>query len=396
VHYSNVVYFSLIALVFPIDAVAQESWPTKGWPTATPQSVGLDARELAGFDADLAAGKYGHMDGMLIIRHGKVAYERAYKHDYESIYGIEARKSGPLNAHDFSGPYNYFNTWWHPYYRRGDLHTLQSVTKSVTSVVIGVARARREFPDLDTLALKYFDESKVAHLDDRKRRITIRHLLTMTSGLDWHEDVPYDLPNNTANLMEATSDWVKYTIDRPMAQEPGTLFNYSSGVTQLLAHIFQAATGKDIEEYAAQHLFAPLGIEQYFWKRSPSGLADCEGGLYLRSQDMAKILYLMHKDGSWDGRAVVTPAWVKASLAPSVAVPGEDSRYGFQWWMYPYTPDKTRWAWAGSGFGDQLPIVIPEYDLIMVFTGWNILSSKPSLSHEEAIERVLRAVKTQH
>jgi hypothetical protein len=78
VHYSNVVYFSLIALVFPIDAVAQESWPTKRWPTATPQSVGLDARELAGFDADLAAGKYGHMDGMLIIRHGKVAYERAY------------------------------------------------------------------------------------------------------------------------------------------------------------------------------------------------------------------------------------------------------------------------------------------------------------------------------
>jgi len=103
----------------------------------------------------------------------------------------------------------------------------------------------------------------------------------------------------------------------------------------------------------------------------------------------------MHKDGTWDSKLVVTPAWVKASLAPSVAVPGDDTRYGFQWWMYPYTPDKTRWAWAGSGFGDQLPIVIPEYDLIMVFTGWNILSNKPSLSHEEAIERVLRAVKTQ-
>jgi CubicO group peptidase (beta-lactamase class C family) len=391
--HGNAIPAGLLALLLPACSPAQDAWPTKHWPTATPEGVGLDARELAGFDAELAAGKYGHIDGMLIIRHGKIAYERTYRNDYDRIYGAEARKAGPLNAHDFSGPYNYFNTWWHPYYRRGDLHTLQSVTKSVTSVVIGAARARKEFPDLDTPALKFFDEAKIANLDARKRRITIRHLLTMTSGLAWNEDVPYDDPNNMANLMEASFDWVKFTIDRPMAQEPGAVFNYSSGVTQLLAHIFRVSTGKDIEEYAAQHLFAPLGIESYYWKRSPSGLADCEGGLYLRSQDMAKILLLLHKNGAWDGKPIVTPEWVKASLAPSVAVPGEDTRYGFQWWMYPYSPDKSRWAWAGSGFGDQLPIVVPEYDLLMVFMGWNILSEKPSLSHEIAIERVLRAVK---
>jgi hypothetical protein len=119
-----VIHAALVSVLLPVCSPAQDAWP-KRWPTATPETVGLDARELASFDADLAAGKYGHMDGMLIIRHGKVVYERAYKHDYERIYGIDARKSGPLNAHDFSGPYNYFNTWWHPYYRRGDLHTLQ-------------------------------------------------------------------------------------------------------------------------------------------------------------------------------------------------------------------------------------------------------------------------------
>ena len=83
---------------------------------------------------------------------------------------------------------------------------------------------------------------------------------------------------------------------------------------------------------------------------------------------------------------------IKASVTPSVAVPGEDVRYGYKWWLYPYCRDRSRVAWAGSGFGDQLPIVIPEHDLVMVFLGWNILSDKPSLSHEMAIERVLRAV----
>jgi CubicO group peptidase (beta-lactamase class C family) len=379
-----------IGLAAPLLA---DDWPTKAWPTATPDAVGLDAQVLGSFDADLASGKFGYIDSLLVIRHGKVAYERTYKHDYDRIYGAEARKNGPLNPHDFSGPYNYFNTWWHPYYRRGDLHTLQSVSKTVASVVVGTARARDEFPKLDTPILKYFDESRIANLDDRKRRITIRHVLTMTTGLEWFEDLPYENPRNSAGIMEAQLDWVKYTIDRPMVQEPGTVFNYNSGATQLLAHVFRAATGKDIEEYAAQHLFAPLGIEDFFWKRSPSGLADCEGGLYLRPRDMAKILYLFQKNGVWDGKQIVTEAYVKASVEPSVGVPGETTKYGFKWWLYPYGPDKSRYAWCGSGFGDQLPILIPEYDLIVVVNGWNTLSDNPSLDHETTIARVLRAVK---
>src|SRR6185436_9996093 len=127
---------------------------------------------------------------------------------------------GALNAHDPTGPYNYFNPWWHPFYRRGDLHTLQSVTKTVTSVAIGVATGRKAFPSLDTPILKFFDTTKVANIDARKRRLTIRHLLTMTAGLSWNEDLPYNDPNNTASVMEASPDWIQYTIDRPMAAEP--------------------------------------------------------------------------------------------------------------------------------------------------------------------------------
>ena len=98
------------------------------------------------------------------------------------------------------------------------------------------------------------------------------------------------------------------------------MFQYCSGATMLLAHVFRSATGQDIEEYAAQHLFAPLGISRYFWKRSPSGLVDTEGGLYLAPRDLAKIAYLFLKKGAWEGRTLVPPEWVEASIAPSVTV----------------------------------------------------------------------------
>jgi CubicO group peptidase (beta-lactamase class C family) len=382
---------ALLAGLLVHSLAAQDTWPTKSWPAAPPHAVGLDAAKLAAFDAEIAGGKFGYLDSMLVIRHGKIAYERTYSHDYHLIYGKEARTPGPLNAHDPSGPYNYFNPWWHPYYHRSDLHTMQSVTKTVTSVLIGIATARHEFPSLDTPVLSFFDEAKVAHVDDRKRRMTLRHVLTMTTGLDWNEDLPYADPHNASSVMEAAFDWVQFTIDRPMAIEPGTKFQYSSGATQLLSHIFEAATGKDIEEYAAEHLFTPLGINRYFWKRSPTGLADTEGGLYLAPRDVAKIAYLYLKNGVWDGKAIITPGWVKASVTPSISVSDAGVKYGYKWWLYPHGTDG-RLAFAGSGFGGQRPIVVPELDLVMVYTGWNILPDQPSLSPRVAIDRIVDAV----
>ena len=372
---------------------AQTEWPTKQWPVSTPDAVGLNPVAISKLDAEIASGTYGYVDSMLIIRHGKVVFDRSYPHDYDRIYSEEARKPGALNAHDPTGPYNYFNPWWHPFYRRSDLHSLQSVTKTMTSVVIGVATARKEFPSLDTPVLKFFDPSRVANVDDRKRRLTIRHLLTMTAGFDWNEDLPYADPNNTCSVMEATFDWVDYAINRPMATDPGTEFRYNSGATQLLAHIFKVATGQDIEEYAQRYLFTPLGIERYFWKRSPTGLTDTEGGLYLRSLDLAKISYLFLKDGVWEGKPVVQPDWVKASVTPSVTVSSEGVKYGYKWWLLPYAKDDARLAWAGAGFGGQRPIIFPDLDLIVVFTGWNILPDRPALSARVAVDRILGAVR---
>src|SRR6266851_708815 len=216
----------------------------------TPESLGIDAAPLASLDADIASAKFPLVDSLLVMRCGEVVFDRRYPHDYAATYGKEAHTKGPLNAR-LTGRYNYFDPAWHPYYHGTDEHTMQSVSKTVTSAIIGIAMTRGDFKaPLSTPVLHYFDEIKVKNIDARKRRMTLRDLLTMTSGMDWNEDLPYDDPANPSDLMEAADDWVQFVIDRPMKEEPGTVFAYSSGATELLAYIFKRETGADIEHYA--------------------------------------------------------------------------------------------------------------------------------------------------
>jgi CubicO group peptidase (beta-lactamase class C family) len=387
---------AVLVFIFTSATAAQEKAPKNGWPVAQPSAVGLDPQELAALDADMASGDYGLVDTLLVIRCGKKAYARTYLHDYPKIYGELAKKEGPLN-HDVNGPYNYFNARFHPYYEGSDLHTMQSVSKTVTSITIGIAKGRQEFPvDLDTPVLKFFDDYRVANVDDRKRRITLRHLLTMTAGLEWNEDLPYNDPKNSADLMEATHDWVEYVINQPMAAEPGKVFVYSSGVTELLAHIFKRATGRNVDEYAADYLFKPLGI-RYHWKHEPAGLPDTEGGLYISASDLAKIGFLFLHNGMWAGKQVVPQDWVKASVSSDMSVEDENQKwkYGFQWWLQPYGKAPQQFAWAARGFGGQELRVLPEYDLIFVSTGWSILPETEGKRHDQ-LSRILAAVDRQY
>src|SRR6266850_1143619 len=181
--------FAFAAAVFILSPQTQSQQASLGeWPVVKPAAVGLEAGALASLDADIAAGKQ--------------ALARSYPHDYESIYAELSRRDGPLN-HDMNGPYNYFNTQFHPYYRHTSMHTMQSVSKTVTSITIGIAMGRKEFPvDLDAPVLKYFDDYRIANLDERKQRITLRNLLTMTAGFEWNEDLPYNDPKNSCDMME--------------------------------------------------------------------------------------------------------------------------------------------------------------------------------------------------
>jgi len=385
----------LLGILLAAPLSAQQSrgvavWPTQGWPKTTPASAGLDEKSLAAFDSDLRNGRYKYVDSFEAYRCGKQVYQGKYSHNYAQIYGKEAKTRGPLNAR-LTGPYNYFDPAWHPYYHGTELHSMQSITKTVSSVILGVAVTRGDFKaSLDTPILKFFDISKVKNVDDRKRRITLRHVLTMTTGLDWNEEVAYDDPKNDSSLMEAADDWVQYVIDRPMAQEPGKVFNYSSGVSELLAYIFQKETGQDIEKYGEKHLFQPLGMDHY-WKRTPLGVVDTEGGLYLRGSDLAKIGYLFVHDGMWEGKQIVSLDWVKQSVARIVDAE-EGFKYGFKWWILPANPPHSD-VWMGMGFGGQRLIVVPDKDLIAVFTGWTILDEPAPPS--ELVDRILHAVRTE-
>ena len=382
---------SILFLLFLQHPIFAQEAPGKKWSVSTPQMESMIADSLKAFEDAITNGRYGYIDGMVIIRHGKLVYQKNYKHDYARIYGEDAKKKSGLNAHDPGGPYNYYNSWWHPYYRHGELHSLQSVTKTITSIIIGIAIARKDFPDISTTVLSFFDTTQVKNIDDRKRRMTIRHLLTMTAGFEWNEGLSYNDPRNDCSQMEASFDWIQYAINKPMAFEPGQTFNYNSGASELLAYIFRRATGRDIEEYAAANLFSPLGIDNFFWKRIPTGLVDTEGGLYLSETDLAKIFYLFLKEGNWYGKRLISKEWVRASLTPSISL-RQGVKYGYKWWLHGYDTDDSVYAWAGSGFGGQMPIVIPEYDIVAVFTGRNVVAGNPSLRITEAIRRLINAV----
>ena len=371
----------LTATAGTVRAQLPSVWPTRAWAAASPEALGFRPGALEAFDRELAAGKHGYVDGMLIVRHGRIALERTYTHDYDRLF---VGKGAP-------GIYNYYDPAWHPYYKRTTLHTMQSVSKSVTSALIGIAIARGEIPNLDVAVMPYFSAFKVKP-DARRDRMRLRHLLTMTTGVQWDESsTSYTNARNNCAEMEAADDWIQYVLDQPMAAEPGATFVYNSGATQLLSYIIKKATGREADDYAKEHLFAPLGIE-YYWKRTPKGLADTEGGLYLHPRDLAKFGYLYLKDGVWEGTRILPAEWTRESTRWHIDTGAGGRGYGYKWWLLSRKGAGTYDAYAALGYGGQRLIVVPELDLIAVFTGWNIYD-KPELSPKLALDRVVAALK---
>ncbi len=355
-----------------------------------PESVGLDPVKLQALDTEITDGKHGMIDLIEIFRCGKRAFSRRYPRDYSTIYKTEASKVGPLNQR-LTGPYNYFDSALHPYKQGSEMHSLQSITKTITSIVFGVAITRGDFrAPLDTPVLNWFDETQVLNIDDRKRRMTLRHVLTMTTGLEWEEKVPYADIRSDSSKMEGMDDWVAYTINKPMVSEPGKDFNYSSGASQLLAHIFLRETGTDIDAYAGEHLFAPLGIN-YHWKRSYDGTTDTEGGLFMSGTDLIKIGHLILDDGVWNGQQIVSKSWITDSLSASVPENKADKAfsYGFQWWLY-HRPDNGRIVWTSAGMGGQMLLIFPEERIVATVMSWNILSIPVSM--EKIIENIIGTI----
>jgi CubicO group peptidase (beta-lactamase class C family) len=366
-------------------APASDSFPTNGWPESTPAEQGMDEQVLQALDEEIAAGKHGYVDGMLVIRDGHVVYERAYPHDYETLFAAQPNQ--------VRGAYNYYDPEWHPYYKGTDLHTMQSVSKSVMATLIGIAIGRGEIEGTNVPAAGFFADYQAGDDDPRRASMTLEHLLTMTAGIEWDEDsYDYTDPRNSCAVMESLDDWAAYVWGLPMAAEPGSTYVYSSGVTMLINQVLRHATGEHALSYATKYLFGPLGIKDFYWKQTPAGETDAEGGLYLTPRDLAKIGYLYAMDGIWEGKRLLPEGWVERATSPLSDPAYRDWRYGYQWWLMPYGEEQRRYSWQGNGYGGQHLVVIPEHDLVAVFTGWNIWDQQ-SLDEEFAVSALLNALR---
>lgn len=357
-----------------------QEWPTRTWRESRPFEEGVDERILQDLHMKFEEGIYGQVDSMLVIRNGAIIWEKTYQHDYSALLVTSAGASEP------PGPYNYHDPQWHPFYKGSDLHSLQSISKSVTSALVGIAMMRRELPKAQVSIQTYLSRQERVQWSD----LSFEDLLTMKSGIDWKEDVPYQDSANTWAAMEKSEDWLAYVFSRPMADPPGTEFDYNSGNTILLAHILRVATGMQADEYARRFLFEPLGIQEQYWKISPSGLPDAQGGLYLKARDLAKIGYLYLRDGIWEERRLLPEGWVGETMKPAAETDG--LKYGYHWWLIPYEKDGTsHLAWACLGYGGQRMYVLPQENLIAVFTGWNIYG-EPHLSAQDALNLLVSAL----
>jgi CubicO group peptidase (beta-lactamase class C family) len=326
-----------------------------GWTVSTPAAEGMVAEEIAAALAAIRDGDYPGVDSLVVIRHGKLVAE------------------------------GYFNG-----FGRDSLHDLRSTGKSFTSALAGIAIERGAFAAADLIGQLLPDFEAHANLDERKRAITVTHLLNMSSGLECNDWDPRS-PGNE-QVMYGKNDWVDFILDLPMLGEPGVLASYCTGGVVVLGHIIARRTGVDLDDYAASYLLGPLGIRDVRWRRSPDGQATGGGGLWLRPRDAAKFGQLYLQGGTWNGAQIVPAAWAELSRQTFVGL-GRDG-YGLLWWKRSIESSLgPRDAFFTSGNGGNYIFVFPALDLVVVFTGSNYNSPRGDQPFEILSWRLLPAVR---
>jgi len=300
-------------------------WPTDGWRTATPEAVGIDPELLDSMIEHVMGNGIG-ADSILVVRHGYIVSD------------------------------TYF-----PPFDEGQRHIVYSCTKSVVSTLIGIALEEGYLESLDQRVLDLFPKRTVENLDAWKEEMTIRDLLTMTAGFDARDSYLYNWEG--LERMHDAEDAVQYVLDLPMAEEPGTRFEYTNGVSHLLSCIITEKTNMTALEFARERLFAPLGITDAEWSADSKGNNWGYSNLYLTPHDMAKIGYLFLNGGEWDGEQIVSRDWVEDATSVHFHAGTLLDDYGFQWWVSPHG------YYSAIGYKGQFIHVVPDLDLVVVTTG---------------------------
>ena len=318
----------------------REYWPTKQWKTSAPEKQGMDAAKLMIAD-EFVRERLPDAFSLLVVRNGYLVFEKYYS--YGSIY------------------------------RQSVVH---SVTKSVTSALIGIALEKGYLKSLDQKLVEFFPEYITDDQDPRKKEITIEHLLTMSTGVRWDDRGP------SMTDWYFSSDWVKGAIQQPQEYDPGAVFTYNSSTSHLLSAILTKSTKTSTLDFGRKYFFEPMGITSALWHTDPQGNHIGGFGLSLPARDLAKIGFLYLNNGYWDGKSIVAEDWVKESTGQQIQAYGHPVYgrfgYGYQWWVKEVDGCKSFRAWGRRG---QFIVVVPELDLVIAVTSNSQLPNPPTSIH---------------
>jgi CubicO group peptidase (beta-lactamase class C family) len=256
--------------------------------------------------------------------------------------------------------------------RKDSLHHLQSQTKSIVSLLTGIAIDQGIIKNENEPAARYFPQY-FSNKDSLKFQVTIKDLVTMSAGFEWEEMIPFDDPKNDNGRMYRSGHWLEYALSQPMAAKPFARFTNNSGCPMIVAGILEKATRMPLDKFAEKNLFKPLGIESFRWLKDSTGFCHAGGGLYLKPMDMFKIGVMILNEGIYHGNRIVSRDWIKRSLQPYFITEFSNKNYGYFWWIkeMPINKDTTTTVYSAEGAGGQSLFIIPEYDLVISFTEHN-------------------------
>jgi CubicO group peptidase (beta-lactamase class C family) len=316
-------------------------WPTQGWRTCEPEAVGMNSGNLLKA-IQYAATPGFNTEGLAVVRKGHIVGE-AYLGDFKPE----------------------------------TLHVSHSVAKSFTSALVGIAIDKGLITDVDAKLCEYYDEWDCGDSEDLRSRITLRHAMTLTTGLEWHEDWSrWDPATNDALKMGASRHFITYMSERKGLHEPGQKFLFSTGDPMLLSRVMQEATGMTALEFAKQNMFEPLNMSEVDWDQDLDGYTATAWGLHATVRDYTKFGYLYLNKGRWEERQIVPAEWVETSTRTDPSVRMWDA-YGFLWHVN--LPHRLKFGhssmstegipadgYMAEGVLGQNIIIIPSLDLVIV------------------------------
>ena len=333
-----------------------------GWATASLADVGLDVERFVHLVDVIRVGTYANVHGIVIVKDDRLVFEEYFAgQTFEGAVGNQ-----------IIGSQTQFD--------RNRRHNLASVTKSVTSTILGIAIDKGLVSGVDAAVYDFFPEHADLRDEARKDSITLHHMLTMTSGLDWDEQTyGYGDSRNDINALFSQSDPVRYILAKAAVDPPGERWLYNGGGTNILGQVVRQASGQTLEAFANEHLFGPLGVTNPDWVHLAGPMTYASGDLKIRPRDMAKIGYLFINGGEWNGQRVISPEWIAESVEYRKETRDPRWGYGYQWWLFDYPANgRTYPSFGARGWGGQIITMFPELDMVVVLTGGNYLTSDPT------------------